>query len=405
MLAYADYSKPFRVHTDASEIRLGAILYQEQDDGTICVVAYASQSLSKSKKKYHSSKLEFLALKWAITEQFHEYLYGGTFKVHSDNNPLTYVLTTAKLDATSQRCVAALANYNFKIIYRSGKQNIDVDALSRIPWETEQVSTTLERGLCGVSYIPTKPITMMSLKPEILPKLTHQDWVKEQALDNDIHTVIQLLKKKYLPYKCKGSDSDELKAMVKFLKEMVSHNRILYQKIQLKGHDNPIKQFVMLKSFQLWTVQSMHNELGHLGMDRTLSLLQDRFFWYKMSKDVHKLIHSCERCLGFKTKPKKEELNPIETSYPKELVHLDYLTIGQNETDRSINILVVTDHFMKYAQAFIMPSQKAHVTAKVLWEQYLVHYGWPTKIISDQGRLFKSKLFKELCNIAKIQKL
>ena len=250
-----------------------------------------------------------MALKWATTDQFHEYLYGGTFKVHSDNNPLTYVLTTAKLDATSQRWVAVLANYNFKIIYRSGKQNIDADALSQIPWETEQVSTTLERGLCGVSHISTKPVTMMSLKPEILPKLTHQDWVKEQALNNDIHTVIQLLKeKKHLQYKCQGSNSDELQAMMKFWKDMVLHNKLLYQKTQLK-----IKQFVMPKPFQLHTVQSMHNKLGHLGMDRTLSLLQDRFFWYKMSEDVRKLICLCERCLRFKTKNEKEEFNPIET--------------------------------------------------------------------------------------------
>ena len=175
-------------------------------------------------------------------------------------------MTTAKLDATSQRWVAALANYNFKIIYRSGKQNIDADALSQIPWETEQVSATLERGLSGVSHIPTKPIIMMSLKPEIIPKLTHQDWVTEQALKNDIHTVIQLLKeKKHLQYKCQGSDSDELKAMMKFQKDMVLHNELLYQKTQLKGHDGPIKQFVMPKSFQLHTVQSMHNEPGTFG--------------------------------------------------------------------------------------------------------------------------------------------
>ena len=72
-------------------------------------------------------------LKWAITKQFHKYLYGGTFKVHSDNNPLTYVLTTAKLDATGQRWVATLANYHFKINYCSGKQNVDAEALSHIP--------------------------------------------------------------------------------------------------------------------------------------------------------------------------------------------------------------------------------------------------------------------------------
>ena len=134
ILTYADYTKPFKVHTNASEVGLGAILYQIKDDRTDKVIAYANHSLKKSERKYHSSKLEFLALKWAITDQFHEYLYGGTFEVHSDNNPLTYVLTTTKLDATGQRWVASLANYNFTITYHSGKHNITADALSRVPW-------------------------------------------------------------------------------------------------------------------------------------------------------------------------------------------------------------------------------------------------------------------------------
>ena len=70
--------------------------------------------MSKSEKNYDAHKLEFLALKWSVTEIFHEYLYGGHFEVYTDNNPLTYILTTAKLDATGQRWVASLANYNFK---------------------------------------------------------------------------------------------------------------------------------------------------------------------------------------------------------------------------------------------------------------------------------------------------
>ena len=92
---------------------MGAILYQKQDDDTECVIAYASRTLSKSERNYDTHKLEFLALKWSITERFHEYLYGGHFEVYIDNNPLTYILTTAKLDATGQRWVASLANYNF----------------------------------------------------------------------------------------------------------------------------------------------------------------------------------------------------------------------------------------------------------------------------------------------------
>ena len=94
ILAYANYKKPFKLHTDASENGLGAVLYQKQDDGTDCVIAYASQTLSKSKKNYDAHKLEFLALKWSVTKRFHEYLYGGHFEVYMDNNPLTYILTT-----------------------------------------------------------------------------------------------------------------------------------------------------------------------------------------------------------------------------------------------------------------------------------------------------------------------
>ena len=124
VLAYADYTKPFGVHTDASELGLGTVLYQDQGDGTTRVIAFASCSLSNSEQRYHSSKLEFLALKWAIHERFHEYLYGSNFEVYTDNNLLTYIMSSAKLDATAQRWVAALATYNFKIFYWSGKQNI-----------------------------------------------------------------------------------------------------------------------------------------------------------------------------------------------------------------------------------------------------------------------------------------
>ena len=138
-MAYPNYTKPFKLHTDASENGLGAVLYQKQDDGMESVIEYASRTLSKSEWNYDAHKLEFLALKWSITERFHEYLYGRHFEVYTDNNPLTYILTAAKLDATAQIWVASLANYNFKIFYKSGKLNVEADALSCIPWESTQM--------------------------------------------------------------------------------------------------------------------------------------------------------------------------------------------------------------------------------------------------------------------------
>ena len=77
MLAYADYKKKFILHSDASGLGLGAVLYQLDQDGKKRVIAYVSRSLSHSEKNYPTHKLEFLALKWAETNRFHEYLYGG----------------------------------------------------------------------------------------------------------------------------------------------------------------------------------------------------------------------------------------------------------------------------------------------------------------------------------------
>ena len=114
-LAYADYTKPFVLHMDTSAMGLGAVLYQKQEDGKEMVVAYASRTLNKSEHNYDAHKFEFFALKWVITVRFHEYLYGATFYVYTDNNPLTYILSTTKLDAMGHRWVASLGPYNFTL--------------------------------------------------------------------------------------------------------------------------------------------------------------------------------------------------------------------------------------------------------------------------------------------------
>ena len=94
ILAYVDFTSPFKLHTDAC----GSVLYQTHDDSMNAVIAYTSRSLTKAESHYPAHKLEFLTLKWAVVEKFHKYLYGLTFDVYTDNNPLTYVLTMAKLE-------------------------------------------------------------------------------------------------------------------------------------------------------------------------------------------------------------------------------------------------------------------------------------------------------------------
>ena len=87
-------------------------------------------------------------------------------------------------------------------------------------------------------------------------------------------------------------------------------------------------------------------------------------------------------------------MQPILVPYPMKLIHLDFLTLGGKAGDvKSTNILVITDHFPKYIQAYITPKQTAIVVASTLWENILVHYGWPEKILTDQGKSFENYLF------------
>ena len=153
VLAFADYTKDFLLETDASKEGLGAVLSQKQEDGWFHLVAYSSQALTMHEKNYHSTKLGFLALKWAIMEHFKEYLLYQPFLVKTDNNPLTYIMTTPNLDATGHQWVSALAKYNFWLEYQMGWDNAVVDALSGVMTclELETVQAILDGATMGTS--------------------------------------------------------------------------------------------------------------------------------------------------------------------------------------------------------------------------------------------------------------
>ena len=133
VLSFADYSKPFLLEIDASKDELGAVLLQKGNDGKYHPIDYGSKALCKSEKNYHSSKWEFLALKWAVTKHFRKYLQYSPepFLIRIDNNPLTYMMMTPNLDATGHQWVGSVANYNFKIDYLKGCDNSTADILSR----------------------------------------------------------------------------------------------------------------------------------------------------------------------------------------------------------------------------------------------------------------------------------
>ena len=256
VLAYADYSLPFKVHMDASLNCLGAVLYQTQE-GVDRVIAYASRSLKPSEKNYPAHKLEFLALKWFVTEKFHNYLYGSLFEVITDNNPPTYILTTAKLDATGQRWVASLSDYIFTNKYRSGKKNADADGLSRhqegntgectvFPDVIKAVSmsvTAMECPFIDSVYASeasdsTPPFTE-DISEQLLQThcLTAKDWRKAQLQDLSLSFVIKCLEA-CLPAPSRRSLDQVVDA--KYINEwnkMILSYGVLHRKVTLNGQN------------------------------------------------------------------------------------------------------------------------------------------------------------------------
>ena len=187
-------------------------------------------------------------------------------------------------------------------------------------------------------------------------------------------------------------------------KDLFLDNGLLYRKAYFKTTNKLIHQFVMPLQFRKRTVMVCHDDYGHLGMDRVLILLQERYFWPKMSEDVQIYIRQCDRCMRFKKSKEKTELFPITATYPLELVHLDFLSIGGKE-DKMKNALVVTDHFTRYAQCYVTRNQTALTVANELVNKYFTNYGWPDKILTDRGTSFENELFHEICQMAQIKKL
>ena len=153
VLVFPDFNKPFLLETDASKEGLGAVLSQKQDDGHYHPVAFENCSLTPMKKNYHSSKLEFLALKWSVMEHFKEYLAYAPFVVRMDNNPFTYILTTPNLDATGHRWVSTLASFEFTLEYQKGVDNGAANALSQAPISHDCVTvrSLLEGTIIGAA--------------------------------------------------------------------------------------------------------------------------------------------------------------------------------------------------------------------------------------------------------------
>ena len=317
-----------------------------------------------------------MAVKWAITEKFHDYLYGNKFTVITDNNPLTYVLSSAKLDATSQRWIAALSNFNFEILYRPGNQNADADGLSRIPPETIKAMSCMNQiplieSLTVSSQVIDDNFQEFPNEPEINIR-------QKQCCDPVLRFWYYHVRNNYKPQKFQLPMTD-MKDHLFFHRNfdrLKIQNGILVRETAVNNKNNI--QIILPRACIRIALKLLHTEMGYPGRDKTNALVKDRFCWRGMLTDIEHYIKNCKQCILRKTTPERTSLVNIQTHEPLDLVCMDYLTLETSKGGFS-SILVITDYFTRFALAIPKKNQTAKTTADILFKHFIIHYGIPKK--------------------------
>ena len=412
VLGYPNFEREFILETDASLRGLGAVLSQVDEQGKTHVIAYVSQTLRPSEKSMHnysSAKLELLALKWAVTEKFRDYLLGSKFTVYTDNNPLAYI-QTSKLGASQILWLSKLSLFDFNIIYGSGKSNQAADALSQHPEPNCKLESDdsdddsddpvmlsyaiicdIIKPVLGDTKIPLtikkKAQAASNLlegeksMPEFhaIPNLTTQtstvsvfDQVppatiaEAQLKDSVLGLVIPYIRKGVKPkglviakIRCKAARKYLLQFDRLVLKQGVLH--CIYISNDVETH-----QLVLPLEYHKTVLCMLHDDYSHQGLDQTLALVRERFYWSTMNHDATEYVTNCHWChvaKGHYTGPHTQQ-GLLVANNPLDLLGIDFLKVDPSR-DGKENILVLTDAFTKFSQAFITNNQKALTIAKV----------------------------------------
>jgi transposase InsO family protein len=345
ILRNPDFSKPFIVQCDASDLGVGAILTQDDQ-----VVAFMSKKLTSTERKYSATERECLAVLYAV-EKFRHYIEGIKFTVVTDHSALLWLLKLKDPIGRLGRWTLKLQHFDFELVHRKGKYNVVADALSRSIFQIDQIETNEDKWYNNLS----EKIEKMAEKfPDF--KSNNGKIYKKCRLRDELGTV-----------------SYQWKVVVP------KHERNL---ILQKYHDDPLA--------------------SHFGYTKTYDRIQREFYWPKMSNDIHNYINKCQVCKAIK--PTNYVTTPTMgkqriANRPWEMVSTDFMGPFPRSKRGNTMLLVITDQFSKFPLLFPLREANQKTLIKIVEENLFFHYGVPSVLISDNGSQFTGLSFQELLKL------
>ena len=400
-LAFPRPDLPCILDTDASDVAAGGVISQ-LIDGQEHPIAFFSRVLNEAQRNYCPTRRELLAVV-ASLQHFRHYLLGTKIILRTDHHSLKWLNNFKRPEGILARWIETLAEFDFEIEHRPGRVHCNADGVSRplckqcwgkaakLPWIDE-----LERA-----DELTEPLSVHAL--ELQPEFTDSEMTDLQHSDPTLGPVIDCLTQGANP------SLDELKCLPLDSRNLWAQRpAITLQSGVLVRKKEGVTQLVVPISLRRRLFDHVHAGplAAHLGSERTLKQLQQSYYWTGMRSDVSDLYRRCEQCALSKgpLNHPQGKLEKVITGAPMDIVAIDILSGLPTAADGSKYLLVITDYFTKWAEAYALPDAEASTCMKAMYEGFFSRFGLPRQLHSDMAKNFESKLFAEICRLTGIHK-